>query len=226
MYKRMNLRDAGPLLLSFALLSLTACAATPAAGAGDAGRVDLGNADLGVRADAALIDMGITSTGDGAVDLGAVDLGASDLGVADLGPADLGPADLGPPDLGPPDLGPPDLGPPDLGPIDMGPADAGLCAWVYSNAAIASDTDVFNCALISGALGLCYISDATSCGSCACDYYVRSDAICTGGSCAAPINGTGCAGSGFSGACSSGTDVQKTACGIRALIAGGYCPAP
>lgn len=223
-----------PLLASLVVIassvSLVACAATTT-GSGprhdggpldsavpqdssrtDAGRLDASNADLG--------------WGDGATtDMPVADLGPSDSGSIDLGPVDAGAPDLGPPDLGPPDLGPPDLGPPDLGPLDLGPPDMGLCANVFANPAAASDMDLWDCALAAQLQG-CHVNDARLCGGCACDAYVTADSICSGGSCSAPINGTGCSDHSFySGApfSCSGTLFPQTACMLRYLILNGYC---
>lgn len=215
------------LLLIASAYELVACAATTAGagprhdGGGDAAMTtDAGATDSGPH------DGGTTDASDlGASDLGATDFGTADLGPTDSGPADLGPPDLGPPDLGPPDLGPPDLGPPDLGPPDLGPPDLGICANVYANPAAASDMDLWDCAT-SAQLGGCHVNDARSCSGCACDGYVTADSICTGGSCSAPISGTGCSdhtfytGAPFS---CSGTLFPQTACMLRYLIVNGYC---
>ncbi len=199
-----------------AMLALVGCAATTETGARrDAGhsldgghaQVDAGPAFDGGPRDATLGDTGAPPV--------------NDMSFADGGTPDMGAVDAGLPDLGPPDLGPPDLGPPDLGAPDLG-----LCAYVYANPTAASDSDVWNCGLVAGQLGGCIANDATSCGTCGCDAYVTAASICTGGSCTAPISGTGCSSASYyAGApfyC-SGAIIPQSACMLRYLILNGYC---
>lgn len=104
-------------------------------------------------------------------------------------------------------------------------ASEGSCARVLEAPGQASPELLRACGE-AGLLGACHLWKR--CPTCACDEYVGSTKLCAKGSCAAPLNGTGCASGAYYGVRNpefrcEGDDRQVAACMLRRLIAGGHC---
>lgn len=89
----------------------------------------------------------------------------------------------------------------------------------------ASDA-VFRACAAAGNLGACHLYDQPDCPTCACHAYVGVDGLCANGTCAAPLDGSGCADGGFYRArpawqCRPGAD--EAACMLRHLASLGTC---
>ncbi len=125
---------------------------------------------------------------------------------SDAGPLmDLATADFAMPDLStPPDLA------------------MTVCQLALSNQAGASDATIINCAT-TNQLGKCRVVSCSS--GCACGTYVRADGLCTGGTCAAPLSGSGCSDSTayYGGAPWNCLATPKTACMLRKLVDWNHC---
>lgn len=110
---------------------------------------------------------------------------------------------------------------------DGKPAEASdeACARVLDAPSEAS-TELLRACGEAGLLGACRLWKR--CPTCACDEYVGSTKLCAKGSCAAPLNGTGCAAGAYYGVGNpefrcEGDDRQVAACMLRRLISGGHC---
>ncbi len=98
------------------------------------------------------------------------------------------------------------------------------CAAVMADHTTFDDATVFDCA-VRHQLGACYVFDASACGTCSCDYYVKNNRAACTGACDVRLEETGCLDFGMSDPpwMCSGDAQTIAACVIRQELDAGEC---